>query len=73
MEKVINELFLQAMIYGKGSCMIKERKWYNPMRYIKCKYYQKNINPLGIYKRPPFRTGFGKMDENGHIPNGFGV
>lgn len=73
----ITELFKHAVAYGKAICGIKERKWYNPMRWIRGKYYEDVISPLKFYKpvshsnRPV--TGFGSVDKNGHIPNGFDI
>ncbi len=51
------KLFQYAMLYGKAACGIKERKWYNPLRWVKGKYYEKVISPLEFYKKGgrPFR------------------
>jgi hypothetical protein len=44
-------LFRQVMTYGKAICGIRERKWYNPLRYIQGRYYQGVIPINHLYKR----------------------
>jgi len=54
MEKAIKQLMekaiKQSLIYGTGIIKTGIRKWYNPLRYIKGKIYQKAITLREVFK-----------------------
>jgi hypothetical protein len=40
-----------AETYGTSYIMTVHRKWWNPLRYIKCELKQKRIDPLTIHRQ----------------------
>jgi hypothetical protein len=42
-------VFNDLVVYGMACEKIKVRSWYNPMRWVKGKYYQCRVNPRDMY------------------------
>jgi hypothetical protein len=47
--KELRKLADDLMIYGTCVKIVGIRRWYNPMRWIKGKVFQKRIDPKDMY------------------------
>lgn len=48
--RILKKQLENAVKYGTGITKTGIRKWYNPLRYIKSKIYQKNISLKNVLK-----------------------
>lgn len=48
--KYAMKMMWDTIIYGTAVSKLGCRKWYNPVRWLKGKYYIKCINPGEVYK-----------------------